>query len=47
MNIAVCVKHIPDPNLPGELDGNRLKREGVQGVEKASRESWTRATRSE
>ena len=32
MNIVVCVKHIPDPNLPGELDGDRLKREGVQGV---------------
>ncbi|HYN36327.1 MAG TPA: electron transfer flavoprotein subunit beta/FixA family protein [Actinomycetota bacterium] len=32
MNIAVCVKHIPDPNLPAEMDGNRLKREGVQGV---------------
>ena len=32
MNIAVCVKHIPDPNLPGELDGERLKRAGVQGV---------------
>ena len=32
MNIAVCVKHIPDPNLPGELDGVRLKRAGVQGV---------------
>lgn len=32
MNIAVCVKHIPDPNLPGEMDGDRLKREGVQGV---------------
>ncbi|HET7481557.1 MAG TPA: electron transfer flavoprotein subunit beta/FixA family protein [Actinomycetota bacterium] len=33
MNIVVCVKHIPDPNLPGELDAdNRLKREGVQGV---------------
>src|SRR3712207_6973129 len=31
-NIAVCVKHIPDPNLPGELDGVRLKRAGVQGV---------------
>ena len=32
MNIVVCVKHIPDPNLPGELtpDGF-LKREGVQG----------------
>ena len=32
MNIVVCVKHIPDPNLPPEMDGNRLKREGVQGV---------------
>jgi electron transfer flavoprotein beta subunit len=32
LNIAVCVKHIPDPNLPGELDGERLKRAGVQGV---------------
>ena len=32
MNIAVCVKHIPDPNLPPQLDGTRLKREGVQGV---------------
>lgn len=32
MNIVVCVKHIPDPNIPGELDGDRLKRTGVQGV---------------
>jgi electron transfer flavoprotein beta subunit len=33
LNIVVCVKHIPDPNLPGELDSDgRLKREGVQGV---------------
>ena len=32
MNIVVCVKHIPDPNLPAEMDGKRLKREGVQGV---------------
>jgi electron transfer flavoprotein beta subunit len=32
LKIAVCVKHIPDPNLPGELDSERLKREGVQGV---------------
>jgi electron transfer flavoprotein beta subunit len=32
LNIVVCVKHIPDPNLPPEMDGNRLKREGVQGV---------------
>jgi electron transfer flavoprotein beta subunit len=32
LNIVVCVKHIPDPNLPPEMDGDRLKREGVQGV---------------
>ena len=32
MNIVVCVKHIPDPNVPPEMDGDRLKREGVQGV---------------
>ena len=32
MNIVVCVKHIPDPNLPPEMDGHTLKREGVQGV---------------
>ena len=32
MNIVVCVKHIPDPNVPGEMDGHRLKRDGVQGV---------------
>jgi electron transfer flavoprotein beta subunit len=32
LNIVVCVKHIPDPNLPPQLDGYRLKREGVQGV---------------
>jgi electron transfer flavoprotein beta subunit len=32
VNIVVCVKHIPDPNVPGEMDGNRLKRDGVQGV---------------
>ena len=32
MNIVVCVKHIPDPNIPPEMDGKRLKREGVQGV---------------
>jgi electron transfer flavoprotein beta subunit len=32
VNIVVCVKHIPDPNLPGEMDGNTLKRQGVQGV---------------
>jgi electron transfer flavoprotein beta subunit len=32
LNIVVCVKHIPDPNLPPEMDGKRLKRAGVQGV---------------
>jgi electron transfer flavoprotein beta subunit len=32
LNIAVCVKYIPDPNLPGEMDGDRLKRAGVQGT---------------
>jgi electron transfer flavoprotein beta subunit len=32
LNIVVCVKHIPDPNLPPQMDGDRLKREGVQGV---------------
>jgi electron transfer flavoprotein beta subunit len=32
VNIAVCVKHIPDPNVPPEMDGKRLKRQGVQGV---------------
>jgi electron transfer flavoprotein beta subunit len=28
----VCVKHVPDPNVPMEMDGSRLKRGGVQGV---------------
>jgi electron transfer flavoprotein beta subunit len=32
VNILVCVKHIPDPNVPAAMDGDRLKREGVQGV---------------
>jgi electron transfer flavoprotein beta subunit len=32
LEIVVCVKHIPDPNIPPEMDGHRLKREGVQGV---------------
>lgn len=32
MNIVVSVKHIPDPNVPMEMNGDRLKREGVQGV---------------
>lgn len=26
------MKHVPDPNLPVELDGGRLRRDGVQGV---------------
>ena len=32
MNIVVTVKQIPDPNVAPQLDGNRLKREGVAGV---------------
>jgi electron transfer flavoprotein beta subunit len=32
MNIVVTVKQIPDPNLKPQLDGTRLKREGVAGV---------------
>jgi electron transfer flavoprotein beta subunit len=32
VKIVVCVKHIPDPNLPGEMDDKTLKRAGVQGV---------------
>jgi electron transfer flavoprotein beta subunit len=32
LNSVVCVKHIPDPNVPGEMDGDVLKRDGVQGV---------------
>ena len=32
MNIVVSVKHIPDPNVPMEMDGDRIRREGVQGV---------------
>lgn len=33
MNIVVCVKYVPDPNVPGEMsDDGTLKREGVQGV---------------
>jgi electron transfer flavoprotein beta subunit len=32
VNIVVCVKHIPDPNVAPQLDGERLKRDGVQGV---------------
>jgi electron transfer flavoprotein beta subunit len=32
VDIVVCVKHVPDPNVPPEMDGGRLKRAGVQGV---------------
>ena len=32
MNVVVCVKQIPDPNNPYQLENNRLKRSGVQNV---------------
>lgn len=32
MNIVVTVKQVPDPNVDPQLDGERLKREGVAGV---------------
>lgn len=32
MNIVVTVKQVPDPNVDPQLDGDRLKREGVAGV---------------
>src|SRR5438552_6096767 len=34
MNVLVCVKQIPDPNVPGSLDPQtkRLVREGVDAV---------------
>jgi electron transfer flavoprotein beta subunit len=32
MNIAVCVKQVPDPNQPYVLEDARLKREGVPAV---------------
>jgi electron transfer flavoprotein beta subunit len=32
MNIVVTVKQVPDPNVTPQLDGDRLKREGVAGV---------------
>jgi electron transfer flavoprotein beta subunit len=34
MNVVVCVKQIPDPNTPGQLepDTHRLRREGVDAV---------------
>lgn len=32
MNIVVTAKYVPDPDLPGELEGFRLRREGVPGL---------------
>jgi electron transfer flavoprotein beta subunit len=32
MNVFVCVKQIPDPNNPYQIEGGRLKRTGVQNV---------------
>jgi electron transfer flavoprotein beta subunit len=32
VNIAVCVKQIPDPNQPYALENGRLKREGITPV---------------
>src|SRR6266853_517207 len=34
MNVLVCVKQIPDPNVPGKLDPQtkRMVREGVDAV---------------
>lgn len=32
MNIVVTVKQVPDPNLQPQLEGDRLKRQGVAGV---------------
>ncbi|HYZ92272.1 MAG TPA: electron transfer flavoprotein subunit beta/FixA family protein [Actinomycetota bacterium] len=32
MNIVVTVKQVPDPNVDPQLDGDRLKRDGVAGV---------------
>lgn len=32
MRIVVTAKYVPDPDLPGELDGFRLRREGVPGL---------------
>ena len=31
MNVVVCVKHVPDPNAPVEMQDKRVKRDG-QGV---------------
>src|SRR5918996_908188 len=32
MNVVVCVKQIPDPNNPYQMENGRLKRSGVQNV---------------
>ncbi|MBA3631096.1 MAG: electron transfer flavoprotein subunit beta/FixA family protein [Actinobacteria bacterium] len=32
MNVVVCIKHVPDPNAPVEIQDNRIKRDGVQSV---------------
>ncbi|MDQ3783729.1 MAG: electron transfer flavoprotein subunit beta/FixA family protein [Actinomycetota bacterium] len=32
MNVVVCVKHVPDPNAPVEMQDNRIKRDGIQSV---------------
>ncbi len=32
MNIVVTVKQVPDPNVDPQLDGDRLRRDGVAGV---------------
>ncbi|MBA3349760.1 MAG: electron transfer flavoprotein subunit beta/FixA family protein [Actinobacteria bacterium] len=32
MDIVVCVKHVPDPNAPVEIQDNRIKRDGAQNV---------------
>ncbi|MDQ3752046.1 MAG: electron transfer flavoprotein subunit beta/FixA family protein [Actinomycetota bacterium] len=32
MDIVVCVKHVPDPNAPVEIQDNRIKRDGAQSV---------------
>ncbi|CAN5367403.1 hypothetical protein BH20ACT22_BH20ACT22_15910 [soil metagenome] len=29
MNVVVCIKHVPDPNAPVEIQDNRIKRDGV------------------
>lgn len=32
LNVAVCVKQIPDPNQPYSIENGRLKREGIPAV---------------